>query len=51
MQEEDVVLGSDCHNLDTRKPNIDKVLLAVSDKYREAFMYKIDNIGDMLLNT
>ena len=51
MREEDVVLGSDCHNLSTRKPNIDKAILAFPDKYREAFMCKIDNIGDMLLNT
>ena len=51
LDTEDIVLGSDCHNMGTRKPNMDKAMRAVRNKYGEGFMHKIDNVGNMLLST
>lgn len=51
LSTEDIVLGSDCHNMDTRKPNIDKALSVICDKYGDDFISKINNVGNMLLNT
>lgn len=51
IKKENVVLGSDTHNTNTRKPNMDKALFVISHKLGDEFMCKIDNIGKMLINT
>ena len=51
LRKKDIVLGSDCHNMSNRKPNIDKAIYVISNKLGGEFMCKIDNIGNMLINT
>lgn len=51
LKMEDIVLGSDCHNMDTRKPNMDKALSVICDRHGDDYMSKINNVGNMLINT
>ena len=43
------LLGSDCHNLDTRAPNLDKSFRIIRDKCGQKTLDKIDAYGREIL--
>jgi protein-tyrosine phosphatase len=43
------LLGSDCHNMDNRKPNLDKTFKIVKSKCGQETLDKIDRCGREIL--
>lgn len=43
-------LGSDCHNVDNRKPNLIAGYDYISDKYGQKMVEQIDNLGKKCLD-
>ena len=43
------ILGSDCHNLDDRKPNMDEAIARIRKKFGEESLYKICQYENILL--
>lgn len=46
-----ILLGSDCHNVKERYPNLPAGRKALQKKYGESFLSDMDALGEMLLNT
>lgn len=44
------LIGSDCHNLDSRKPNLDKAYAIIENKLGTDAVNKINNLGKEILN-
>ena len=44
-----LILGSDCHNVDNRKPNLISGYDYISDKYGQKMVEQIDNFGKKVL--
>lgn len=44
------LIGSDCHNLDSRKPNLDKAYAIIENKLGADAVNKINNLGKEILN-
>lgn len=46
-----ILLGSDCHNLKERYPNLSAGRKALQKKYGEPFLYNMDSLGEILLSS
>lgn len=46
-----ILLGSDCHNLKERYPNLSAGRKALPKKYGEPFLYNMDSLGEILLSS
>ena len=46
-----ILLGSDCHNIKERYPNLPVGRKALQKKYGESFLSDMDSLGDILLST
>ena len=44
-----LILGSDCHNVENRKPNLISGYDYISDKYGQNMVEQIDNLGREVL--
>ncbi len=43
-------IGSDCHNTDSRKPNLDSAFSCIKKEFGEDFLRKIDDFGHSVIN-
>lgn len=43
-------IGSDCHNMKTRPPNIESAYNVISKKFGNAFLEELDSFGNSMLN-
>ena len=46
-----ILLGSDCHNLRERYPNLSEGRKALQKKYGKLFLHEMDALGEILLST